>query len=447
MKSFLLALFSMLALPGMASATPQKPNIVVIVADDLGWADVGDVGYHGSTIPTPEIDALCKAGVELDRHYVTPLCTPTRVCLLTGRYSSRFGNVSPDNKRVLPWGTVTLATVLKDVGYDTAITGKWHLGSLEKWGPLKFGFTRSHGSLAGGVGPYNHLYKAGPFQVTWHRNDKLTVEEGHVTDLISRECVEVIKVERDGPFFLYAPFTAVHDPFFEPDVYLDKVAHIDEGRRQYAASVVHLDAAVGRIVRALKETGQFDQTMIIFFSDNGGTRGEGGKAYSGNVAFSAVQGSNEPLRGGKRSVYEGGVRTPAFAVWNSHFPAGTMITAPLHVCDWLPTLAKLTGYEAQQDLKSDGMNILPVLRGKLDSPPPRTIYCKSIRGQYSLHHGEWKLVIANNDEEPQLFHVVDDPNETIDLADAHPEKVNALAKLLAAEQVKDDDALPNREKD
>ena len=442
MKSLLHPLFSVLILPGLTFAAQQKPNVVLIVADDLGWADVS---YHGSTIPTPNIDALCKAGVELDQHYVTPLCTPTRVCLLTGRYSSRFGNVSPANARVLPWGTVTLATVLKDVGYTTAITGKWHLGSLEQWGPMKFGFTRSHGSLAGGVGPYNHLYKKGPYQITWHRNDKLKEEEGHVTDLIARECVAVINAKRDGPFLLYAPFTAVHDPFFEPERYLTKVAHVDEGRRQYAASAVHLDAAIGRIVAALKETGQFNRTMIIFFSDNGGTRGEGGKTYSGEVAFSAVQGSNKPLRGGKRNVYQGGVRTPAFAVWNGHFPTGTKITAPLHACDWLPTLAKLTGFNANQDLKFDGQNILPILRGELKSPPPRTIYCKSIRGQYSLHHADWKLVVVGKNR--QLYNLADDPNETKDLATANPDKVDLLAKLLAAEQKKDNDAPPDRKKD
>ena len=206
-------------LSGLMAGAPAKPNIVIIVDDDLGWADVG---YHGSAFRTPNIDRLAETGIELDQHYVAPMCTPTRAALLTGRYWSRFGNTSPSNTQVLPFDTVTLATALRSSGYETAIAGKWHLGSKPEWGPRKFGFDRSYGSLAGGVGPWDHRYKKGDYSSTWHRNDKLIEEEGHVTDLLAAEAVQFIHAEHRGPFLLYVPFTAVHTPLDEPETFLDR---------------------------------------------------------------------------------------------------------------------------------------------------------------------------------------------------------------------------------
>ena len=274
----------------------KRPNILIIVADDLGWADVG---YHKAPFPTPTIDGLCQAGVELDQHYVSPQCTPTRVALLTGRYPSRFGNAAPSNDRVLPWGTVTLADMLGERGYRTAISGKWHLGSKPEYGPCQFGFDRSYGSLAGGVGPYNHLYKGG--LKVWHRDDKLIEEEGHVTDLIAEEAVKVIGEPGEKPFFLYLAFTAVHDPFDEPEKYLELVKHLPKGRQQYAASAVHMDEAIGTVVTALKENGQYDNTLIIFSSDNGPVPESGGNSGG--------------LRGNKRNDFEGGIRVPFIVKW------------------------------------------------------------------------------------------------------------------------------------
>lgn len=200
------------------ASAEQQPNILYVVADDLGWADVG---FHGSKIKTPNIDRLCSEGVELTQHYVQPMCTPTRVGLLTGRYPSRFGNqaIEPCNERVLPWNTETLASALASVGYDTGLAGKWHLGSKGDWGPNHFGFARSYGSLAGGCGPYNHSYKKGPYSRTWHRNEELIEEEGHVTDLIGREAVGWINARRE-PWFYYVPFTAVHIPVKAPEQFI-----------------------------------------------------------------------------------------------------------------------------------------------------------------------------------------------------------------------------------
>ena len=198
----------------------DRPNILFILADDLGW---GDVGYHGSNIRTPNIDRLVETGVELDRHYVQPMCTPTRAALLTGRYPSRFGPHAtvPSNHPVLADGYETLASTLRNAGYDTGLFGKWHLGSSPKYAPNEFGFDWSYGSLAGGVDPYNHRYKAGPYSRTWHRNGKPVDERGHVTDLIVSEAVEWIESRRN-PWFCYVPFTAVHVPVKAPQEWLDR---------------------------------------------------------------------------------------------------------------------------------------------------------------------------------------------------------------------------------
>lgn len=229
-----------------------KPNIVFIIADDLGW---GMSRFMVATRPTPNLDRLAREGLELAQHYVAPVCSPTRTGLMTGRCWSRFGVTNPQNERALPWRTVTLPKALKSVGYDTCLTGKWHLGSLPEQGPNHFGFDHSYGSLAGGVSPWNHRYKQGPFTQTWHRNEKLIEESGHVTDLIAAEAVRWIESRGTAPFFLYVPFTAVHLPIKEPDAWLRRVPDSIQGDvpRHYAACVMHLDDAVGRIVTALEK--------------------------------------------------------------------------------------------------------------------------------------------------------------------------------------------------
>ncbi len=341
-----------------------KPNILLIVADDMGWADVG---YYGSPIRTPHLDTLASQGVVLDQHYVAPMCTPTRAALLTGRYWSRFGNTKPSNERVLPWNTRTLARILKMDGYHTCIVGKWHLGSLPEWGPKKFGFDYSYGSLAGGVHPYNHRYKKEPYMQTWHRNDTLIEQKGHVTDLIGMEAVTFIETERTGPFFLYVPFTAVHDPFDEPQAWLDNASHIEPDRRQYAACVSHMDATAGKMVEALDRTGQHENTVIIFFSDNGGTNGDGSLLYPEGKANVPIKGLNHPLRGWKTELYEGGIRVPAFIHWPKELKPAKVAT-PVHVIDWMPTICSLLDIPEPDSVKWDAVHwaygaVFGILRG------------------------------------------------------------------------------------
>ncbi len=305
----------------------HRPNILFILADDLGW---GDVGYHGSAIRTPNIDRLIESGVELDRHYVQPMCTPTRAALLTGRYPSRFGSHAtvPSNHPVMADGYETLASTLRNAGYDTGLFGKWHLGSSPRYSPNEFGFDWSYGSLAGGVDPYNHRYKAGPYSRTWHRNGEPVDERGHVTDLILDEATEWIESRRN-PWFCYVPFTAVHVPVKAPQEWLDRYAGgeydpdlgKDRSFREYAAYASHMDHAVGRLVESLRRTDQIANTLVVFTSDNGAlesdTLGQS-QLYPGYQEASPRLGSNLPLRGNKAQLYEGGIRTPSLVSLARH---------------------------------------------------------------------------------------------------------------------------------
>ena len=421
-----------------ADAENNRPNIVILVADDLGWADVG---YHGSSIRTPNIDRLQSRGVELDFHYVAPMCTPTRTALLTGRYWSRFGNTKPSNERVLPWDTITLAKALKGAGYRTAISGKWHLGSKPEWGPRKFGFDQSYGSLAGGINPWNHLYKHGPYTRTWHRNDKLIEEEGHVTDLLTSEAVRFIKEKKKDPFFLYVPFTAVHTPFDEPPKWLDRVIHVEAERRQYVACAEHMDDGIGQILEALDEEGKTENTLVIFFSDNGGTNGDDSSRYPDTKPKGKIKGLNTPLKGWKKQVYEGGIRVPAIAHWPGKLSPGK-VSNPTHVVDWMPTICALAGCKFEKDLRRGGINLWPLLNGKdKKKNSDRILYCKGVNGTSSaLHRWPWKLIMDK--DKAQLFNLNVDPTEKEDLAQIHPDRVRELLKILELQASMDNDRLP-----
>lgn len=444
---FLLGLLASFALTGSAAAAAAnaKPNFVFILADDLGWADVA---FHQGSAPTPHLDKLRREGVELAQHYSAATCSPTRTALLSGRYWSRFGILGPDNRRAFGWDTVTLARALKTVGYDTALVGKWHLGSKPEWGPNHFGFDHSYGSLAGGVGPYDHHYKEGEFVKTWHRNEKLITEQGHVTDLITDEAVRWIAGRKDAPFFLYVPFTAVHLPLKEPKAWLDQVPAglTDEVTRHYAASVMHLDAAVGRIGAALEQAGKRNNTLIVFTSDNGGS-----KANNHDQAYPAdsypegrLPGNNDPLRGQKGDLYEGGIRVPALANWPGKLRPGTY-HPPMHIADWMPTLCALAGYRPEKDLKWDGVNIWPRLAGEVTSPSARLLYWTT-PGASAVREGDTKLIVqtgraGKGPAKTELFDLALDPNETTDLAGRRPEQLAALKQKLAEIAQSDRDAM------
>jgi arylsulfatase A-like enzyme len=409
----------------------ERPNIVFMMADDLGY---GDVGFHGGPAPTPHIDRLAREGVELTQHYVAPVCSPTRAALLSGRYWSRFGVTSPQADRAFPWETVTLPKALQSVGYETAITGKWHLGSSSDWGPRKFGFDHTYGSLGGGVGPWVHVYKTGPYSRTWHRDDVPIDEEGHVTDLVAREAVNWIAGRGEKPFFLYVPFQAVHLPIKEPQEWLDRVpaAITGEVPQQYAACVMHLDDAVGRIVAAVEKAGKRQSTLIVFTSDNGGSWAENNDTkYEGDVyPAGKLPGRNDPWRGQKAQLYEGGIHVAAVANWPGRLSPG-QVTIPIHIADWMPTLCGLSGYMPESSLDWDGVNVWPQLTREKPAEE-RTLYWAGVNfREQAVRVGDWKLIIPRGDNpKVELFDLAKDPREERNLAKDHPEKVTELRAVL-----------------
>jgi arylsulfatase A-like enzyme len=430
-----------------AAGTAGKPNIVFIIADDLGWADVA---FHKGNTPTPHLDKLAREGVELTNHYVAATCSPTRVGLMTGRYWSRFGLLGPDNRRAMHFDTTTLPRALKSAGYETALTGKWHLGSKPEWGPNHYGFDHSYGSLAGGVGPYDHFYKEGQYVRTWHRNETLLTEEGHVTDLITKEAVSWIAARKDAPFFLYVPYTAVHLPLKEPRAWLDKVSPniTDEVARQYAACIMHLDDGVGQIVAALEKAGKRENTLIVFTSDNGGSwaMNHTQEYPKDGYAEGKIPGNNLPWRGQKGDLYEGGIHVPTIASWPGKLARG-QFKQTMHIVDWMPTLCDLAGYKPEKNLKWDGVSLWPALSGTTRTAPARLLYWTTPQ-QSAVREGDFKLIVPSGrapktgkGAKEELFDLAKDPHEKTDLAARMPEKVAALKQKLAAIAQADRDAL------
>ncbi len=434
-----------LLLATLAPAAAPRPNLVFIIADDLGWADVA---FHGGNAPTPHLDRLAREGVELTRHYVAPVCSPTRSSLLTGRFWSRFGVTSPQNERALPPDTVTLPRALKAAGYTTCLTGKWHLGSTPEAGPNTYGFDHSYGSLAGGVGPYNHFYKKGPYSVTWHRNGELLTENGHVTDLITEEAVRWIGERGNEPFYLYVPFTAVHLPVKEPQIWIDRVPAAISGEvaRHYAACIMHLDDAVGRLVGALERAGKRDNTLLVFTSDNGGSTSENNDTKYPADAYpqGKLPGNNRPLRGQKGDLYEGGIRVPTVASWPGVLKPGRFET-PAHISDWMPTFCSLAGWATDRELNWDGANLWPALSGT-GTAPARPLYwvAPGFRAR-AVQEAGWKLILTDtkgqSPEKAELFDLNQDPNETRELAREQPERVSALRTTLERLATRDRDAV------
>jgi len=428
------------------NASADRPNIVFILIDDLGRADVS---YQGGTVSTPHIDRLAKEGIILDAHYVAPVCSPTRTGLMTGRCWSRFGVTTPTNDQALPFDTFTMPRALKSAGYDTALAGKWHLGSLPEQGPNHFGFDHSYGSLAGGVGPYDHFYKQGPFSTTWHRNGKLLTEQGHVTDLITDEACKWISERQANPFFLYLPYTAVHLPVKEPEELLQRVPAgiTDSVARHYAACLIHLDDSIGRIVAALESAGKRSNTLIVFSSDNGGSTAENADQNypPDDYPKGRLPGNNQPYRGEKGSVYEGGIRVAAFANWPGKLKP-TVLKTPVHIIDWMPTFCHLAGVIAPEDARWDGLNLWPHLTGGAP-PAERPLYNVSPGWKSrALHLGDWKLIEHQKSKDQpsyELYHLARDPAETSDLSQQEPAILAKLQSALKAISTTDRDrALP-----
>ncbi len=424
-----------------------RPNILVIVVDDTGW---NDVGWHGSEIKTPVMDRLVRGGVELDRFYSHPVCSPTRAAFLTGRPSGRFGIRGPlqyHGDMGLPDNVVTLAEHLRRNGYDTAISGKWHLGMARKHYPDRHGFNHSYGYVGPWIDSWTH--DVTDFQgdmrpiEQWHRNGGLIEEEGHVTDLVADEAVRYIGEIRDPekPFFLYLPFSAPHVPCQEE---VDWTAPYEEtivndSRRYFAAAMTHMDAAIGRVIDSLEKEGIADNTLVVFTSDNGGQRGGEYERwlvpparYYMSYGATDVLGDNRPLRDWKGSVYEGGIRVPAFMYWPGTLAAGSAYAGPLSVCDLYPTFAHLAQSPIPGDVTIEGANAWPWITGEDEQPDDRVIFIRT-NWQASLRKGGWKLIHRGRsleDGADELYHIDNDPYEENDLVDRRPEILEGLKKEM-----------------
>jgi arylsulfatase B len=431
--------FSAVLLPSLLScnskqaarANNTKPNFVIILADDLGWHDVS---YHGSEIITPNIDRLARSGVEFNKFYVCSVSSPTRASLLTGRFPSRYGILTPlGDEPGLPAGTVTIAGLLQKNGYDTEISGKWHLGAVPEGRPMHYGFSSSYGSLRGQIDPYTHLYKNG--DKTWHRNDMLIDEEGHATDLITKEAIRFIGKPREkgNLFFLYVAYTVPHTPLAEPKEYTDFFEQTisSESRRDFAASVRHMDTSIGLILEAIKKTGYEENTVVMFFSDNGGQKNWSSKTeYGGKFKPNDVLGDNLPLRDWKGSLYDGALRVPAVMVWPGKLEH-MKIEEPVNVTDIYPTLAYLAGAKISDELNIEGISFWPIIKGE-SSPKDRILYWKSNNGT-ALQKGGWKLIHKGKKIEEgtnELYNIQLDPYETKDVSVENMEKVNELKEEI-----------------
>lgn len=392
-----------------------QPNIVLFVSDDMGW---NDVGYHGGDVETPSIDTLVEEGLELDRFYVHPICSPTRTALMTARSPARFGITGPlSNGRGVPLDEHFMSESFQRAGYQTFAVGKWHLGAVgEEYSPLSRGFEHFYGHRNGMIDYYEHTHQG---ELDWERNGELIEEEGYSTDLIANESVRLLKErEPDRPIFLYVPFNAPHGPFQAPGELTAKYESKGVSGRDATrfASIESMDRAIGRILETLDEEELALNTLVMFFCDNGG---KGQKKTKRNE-------EGLGLRGGKGELYEGGIRVPAVIRWPLQIQAGSKSDSFVSVLDLFPTFAAAANVPILSEAPLDGTNRWAALQSGITNPEP--IVIAGGRGTFAVIQDPLKLVSGPNGLE--LFDVRQDPTESEDLADAHPESVSQLKSLL-----------------
>ena len=409
----------------------ERPNFVIIMADDLGY---GDIGCYGSErIETPHIDRLAAEGMRFtDYHSSGAVCSPTRAGLMTGRYQQRAGIpaviVANPTRPTHPHGIqdreITFAELLTDAGYETAIFGKWHLGYYKKYNPVRHGFAQFRGYISGNVDFFSHVDQAG--RLDWWRDDQIDDEPGYTTNLITKHSVAFIEVAKDKPFCLYVPYEPPHYPYQGPN---DKpVRTIGQGRgkaetkqskedvqRAYKEMVEEMDLGVGEIVATLKKRGIERNTLVMFFSDNGGTR----------------QGSNGPLRGQKGQVWEGGHRVPCVAWWPGRIKAGGRSNDLAITLDVMPTILAAADIDAPTDRKFDGADLLPLLtEGK--SLGHRRLFWEH-GNSLAMRDGTWKAVInAPGQKQAGLFNLAEDLGEQNDLAKQEPARLKEMTAAIKA---------------
>lgn len=395
------------------AATPPRPNIVFIAADDLGY---GELSVQGSRdIPTPHIDSIAAEGIRFTNGYVScPVCSPTRAGWLTGRYQQRFGHeFNPGSARQadpnfgLPLSETTLADRLRAAGYATGLVGKWHLGYRPPFHPLRRGFDEFFGFLAGA-----HPYLPAPGAEPILRGTAPVEETEYLTDAFAREAVSFIERHKQSPFFLYLSFNAVHAPLQATGKYLARFSSIaDERRRTFAAMLSAMDDAVGRVLAALRANRLDRDTLVSFISDNGGpTRNTTSR--------------NDPLRGYKGQVLEGGIRVPFMMRWANRLPQGKVFEQPVIALDIVPTVLAAAGVPLPDSL--DGVNLLPYLAGERRGAPHAALYWR-FGPQAAIRKGDWKMVRLG-DGAVRLYNLAEDVGESRDLAAAQPARLKELSE-------------------
>jgi len=418
--------------PRCAHAESSKqPNVIVIMADDLGYGDLGC--YGNREIRTPHLDGLAARGMRwLDFHSNAPVCSPTRAALMTGRYQQRCGiegvvTAKGHRDTGMPLPELTFGEVLRATGYATALFGKWHLGYEAAFGPIHQGFDVFRGYVSGNVDYHSHVDQQG-FE-DWWNGSRLSPEAGYTTDLISGHGVRFIEAHPDRPFCLYLAYEAPHYPYQGRK---DKAIRASgraagSGVRGEASAAVYremveaMDEGVGSIVAALRRAGIEENTFLFFCSDNG----------------APAAGCNAPLRGAKGSLWEGGHRVPAIACWPGRIPAGTVTQETAMTMDVFPTLAALAGAVLPARQTLDGVSLVPVLteQGRLRE---RSLFWRYNEAR-AVRRGEWKLLLRqgkrggdSNAASTRLYHLGNDVGETQNLAEREPETVAALQRELAA---------------
>jgi len=459
--------------PDPAGRAPgeRPPNIVLILADDLGWNDLtfAGGGVAGGAVPTPRIDSLAREGVSFASGYAANgTCAPSRAAILSGRYGTRFGFeftptplgmstvlplvantmpgrlrpiVSHDRESVpfdemgMPPSEVTLAEVLSRRGYQTLHIGKWHLGTANGMAPHEQGFDESLLMASGLYLPEDHpdvvnakqdfdpidrfLWAAMQHAASFNGSPAFA-PDGYLTDYYTDEAVEAIRANRDRPFFLYLAHWAPHTPLQALRADYEALAGVEPHRlRVYAAMIRALDRSVGRVLDALQENGLAENTLVLFTSDNGG---------AGYLGLPEV---NHPFRGWKITFFEGGIRVPFFARWPGRIPAGTTYDAPVHHFDLFATAAAAADAPLPDDRAIDGVDLLPYVRGEREGPPHEALFWRSGHYRVVLADG-WKLQVSERPDTTWLFDLERDPTEQVNVAARHPERVAALRRRLAA---------------
>jgi len=392
--------------PGAGGITQGKrPNIIVIISDDMGYADIG---CHGcKDIATPNIDSIAQNGILFTNGYVScPVCSPTRAGLATGRYQQRFGyefNTRPFQGKVgLPLTEITMAEVLKAAGYTTGAVGKWHLGMRPEFHPLKRGYDEFFGFLGGAHSYINpRLNSTNPIL----RGTEPFDEKEYLTDAFSREAVSFVERHHDKPFFLYLAYNAVHVPMQAPERYRNSFQHItDPKRHTYAGMLTAMDEGIDKVLAELRELGLEEDTLLFFVNDNGGSSQNGS--------------NNTPLRDNKSTMFEGGIRVPFIVQWPRRLRGGMTYDHPVISLDILPTAAVAAQAKLPQDRKIDGVNLIPYLTGRKKTPPHESLFWRS-RQNHAVRKGNWKLVKTR--KQTRLFDLASDIGETRDLAGEQPE--------------------------